>query len=330
MTYNFCTLFDSYYFSRGIVLYNSLKANCENFHLYIFAFDDIAHQKLISLNLNNVTVISLSEFEDKELLEVKNKRSKAEYCWTSTASTILYAIKSFNLESCTYIDADIYFYSDPKELFEEIAEASIALTLHNYSELYDQSSTSGKYCVQFVYFKNDLNGIAALEWWRRACIDWCYARLENGKFGDQKYLDDWTERFDNVHVVKNMGAGLALWNAQRFKIDVENSKIIISDINTGRVDNLIFYHFHGLKCQITNSDIIIEATKFRLDTQLKEIIYTNYVNEIVKIDYPHIRELKLNFGELTPIVRFFLPLHFLLKKSALLQKIKAIFVHSMK
>ncbi len=37
---NFCTLFDSRYMSRGMAMYESLKKHCNNFHLYIFAFDD--------------------------------------------------------------------------------------------------------------------------------------------------------------------------------------------------------------------------------------------------------------------------------------------------
>ncbi len=328
--YNFCTLFDRYYFSRGIALYESLKEHSDNFHLYIFAFDDESYQKLTKLNLEHTTIISLNEFEDQQLLAVKQTRTKAEYCWTTTSSTILYAIRKFNLESCTYIDADICFYSNPQEIFNEIGDASIALTLHNYSKLYDQSSTSGKYCVQFVYFKNDLNGIAALEWWRNACLDWCFARLENGKFGDQKYLDDWTERFKKVHVIKNLGAGIALWNAQRFNITKNDNEFFIHDFVSNKDYNLIFYHFHGLKYVIKNESIIVEATKFKFNSQLKELLYIPYIHKLSGIDNPDNINQNITFLELSPIAKLLLPIHFMLKKFIILQKIKALFVRSMK
>ena len=38
--YNFCTLFDSFYLTRGITMYKSLEKTGIDFHLYIFAFDD--------------------------------------------------------------------------------------------------------------------------------------------------------------------------------------------------------------------------------------------------------------------------------------------------
>ena len=52
-------------------MYESLKKFNSNFNLFIFAFDLKSYEILQSLNLEMVTVISLNEFEDKELLDVK-------------------------------------------------------------------------------------------------------------------------------------------------------------------------------------------------------------------------------------------------------------------
>ena len=85
--YHFCTLFDSFYLTRGVAMYNSLEECGTDFHLYIFAFDDVSFEILNQLNLKHATIISLKEFEDEKLLDVKPSRSKAEYCWTCTSST---------------------------------------------------------------------------------------------------------------------------------------------------------------------------------------------------------------------------------------------------
>ena len=90
---NYCTLFNTNYLTRALVMYDSMVATKANFHLYIFAFDDTVHDFFKNKYLrNNITVISLSELEDPELLKVKPTRSAGEYCWTSTSSVILYAI----------------------------------------------------------------------------------------------------------------------------------------------------------------------------------------------------------------------------------------------
>ena len=75
-----------------------------------------------------ITAISLKQFEDDKLLQIKSTRSAAEYCWTCTASTVLYAINTFSLEHCIYIDADMCFYSNPQSLIDEWSDKSILLT----------------------------------------------------------------------------------------------------------------------------------------------------------------------------------------------------------
>ncbi len=274
MTYNFCTLFDSNYLSRGIALYRSLEKHCKNFHLYIFAFDIKSYNILKILNLPKATVVSLSEFEDEKLLQVKPTRSIAEYCWTSTSSTILYVLENFNVDNCTYVDADVFFYSSPEPIFQELDDKSILITEHRYSPQYNKELKAGKYCVQFVTFKKDENGLKALRWWRDRCLEWCYARYEDGKFGDQLYLDDWTERFQGVHVMQHLGGGLAAWNVQQYDFKIVDEKIFGKEISTGKEFEVIFYHFHYLKFF---SDGKVELGRRTLSKQVLNIFYQDYI-----------------------------------------------------
>lgn len=288
--YTFCTLFDTHYFSRGLALYYSLEEHFPDFHIYIFAFNQKAYDLLCKLNLNNATIISLQEFEDDELIKIKPSRSIAEYCWTSTSSTILYVLEKYKVDSCTYLDADLYFYSSPKPLFDEMGDNSIFLTEHRYSPQYNKEVKSGKYCVQFITFKNDARGLEALKWWRERCLEWCYARYEDGKFGDQLYLDDWTERFDGVHVMKHLGGGLAAWNVQQYTFEKDKSKLMGTEISTGQTFEVIFYHYHYLKF-FTNGKI--ELGRRVLSENALSIFYKPYIkildslkHKLISLDSP--------------------------------------------
>ncbi len=278
---NFCTLFDSNYLSRGLALYYSLEQHCPVFKLYIFAFDDRAYKILTAMNLQHAVIISLREFEDEKLLAVKPTRNRAEYCWTSTSSTILYVLDHYQVESCTYLDADLFFYSSPEPIFTEMGEQSILLTEHRYSPQYNKEVKSGKYCVQFVTIKNDERGRQALEWWRDRCLEWCYAYYEDGKFGDQLYLDDWTERFSGTHVLQHLGGGLASWNVQQYEFNQQNGTFTGKHITTGETFPVIFYHFHYLRFY-TNGKV--ELGRRVLTQQVFDIFYKPYIRRLRELD----------------------------------------------
>ena len=106
-------------------MYESLNRHCKDFHLYVFAFNDECFSVLKSLYLANMTVISLPEFEDEELLKVKPTRSRGEYCWTCSSSTILYVLDNYDVDHCTYIDADLYFFASPQILLSRLHDPCI-------------------------------------------------------------------------------------------------------------------------------------------------------------------------------------------------------------
>ncbi|MFC1497547.1 glycosyl transferase [Verrucomicrobiota bacterium] len=219
------------------------------------------------MNLPDVTVIARREFEDIELLRIRKERTAVEYCWTCTPSIIKYILERYDLGMCTYLDADLYFYADPKDLIAEMDDKSVLITEHRFSPAYDRSADCGKYCVQFLTFKNNAVGMKVLEWWRKACNAWCFDRFEGGKFGDQKYLDDWPERFPCVHVLRNPGGGVAPWNVQQYDFKKASFEII-------------FFHFHQIKLY---ENRLIDFGNYKLAEYVINFFYRPYISHLERM-----------------------------------------------
>ncbi|WP_167321717.1 glycosyl transferase [Leptospira yanagawae] len=250
-----------------------------NSFIFIFAFDDSAFESLSKLSLSRVRVISLKEFENETLLSIKTSRSAGEYCWTCTPWVIKYCLENFEIGHCTYVDADLYFFANPQVLLDEVKDSSILITEHRYSERYDVTRTSGRFCVQFILFRNDTYGLTALHWWADKCIDWCYARFEDGKFGDQKYLDDWETRFEKVHVLNHLGGGVAPWNLQQYVLTYSSENSIrLIELSSGKEFDLVFYHFHEVKLKDGELDIVLYYEIPSASIAI-HILYFNYLKE---------------------------------------------------
>ena len=286
--FNFCTLFDHNYLSRGLVMYESLKAHCsEEFTLYILTTDDIAFKWLCENPHENIIVNSLADIKDAYpvLTRLEQERTRTEFNWTLSSFSIQFFLKTYNLPSMTYLDADLCFYSDPKILFEELKGESVIITPHNYTPCYDQSATSGRYCVQFMYFKNDEAGNKVLEWWRNACEECCSGTPIDGKFGDQKYLDDWLSRFPGlIHEEKHMGCGIAPWNVQQFDFEKNGNGINLINKITKQKTPLVFFHFHGTREYLAkNGKLIWNLNGYELSDFVKENLYRPYITKLEKL-----------------------------------------------
>ncbi len=233
---HFVTLFDSLFLPQGLALHLSMERHAGNYTLWILCVDDEAQEVLFKLDLPNIRLLQLSKLETPELLAVKPGRSKGEYCWTLTPFAPRFVFEAdAGVPRVTYIDADLWFRKNPEPIFREFDASgkSVLITDHAYAPEYDQSATSGQYCVQFMTFTRD-GGETVRKWWEQKCIEWCFARFEDGKFGDQKYLEDWPIRFENsVHLLTNKELMLAPWNATRFPYG-----------------NAVTWHFHDLRIVI--------------------------------------------------------------------------------
>ena len=265
-------------------MYDSLKKNISDFHLYIFAFDDLSYSILQSINPGHTTVISLQEFENPELLAVKEERTKAEYCWTCTSSVIDYVLQNFKVPNCTYLDADLVFYNSPSILTAEMDdEASVLITEHRFSSLAKiyEEERAGRFCVQFVTFNQNSESREILQTWKQQCIDWCYDRYENGKFGDQKYLDVWPEQYRHVHILKHLGGGVAPLNIQQYTLLEKDQSLWGMDKRTREKFPLVFYHFQYVKL-LKNGWVDI-GWHF-IPRRVKKMLYLPYIKRLLKIE----------------------------------------------
>lgn len=237
----FCTLFDSGYLIKGVAMLQSLKRFCSEAQVFVLCMDSATQEILEKLPLGDFVVcIPLADIEDDALLGVKNDRSVAEYCWTLSSCFPWYVLQQHSeIDLITYLDADLLFYSSVEPLFDEIGNSSIAIIEHRFSPQTAHFEVNGRFCVEWVTFRRDDEGMACLSRWREQCIEWCYNRVEDGKMGDQKYLDEWPDRYRGCYILLHTGAGVAPWNYSKYQFSVDRKGRIAVD-----GDLLIFYHFH--------------------------------------------------------------------------------------
>jgi hypothetical protein len=217
---HYVTIFDSNFVLSGLALHASLVAHGAPFRLWVLATDDLAIRQLERLALPHLSVIPLREVETPELLSVKGGRTVGEYCWTLTpfAPAAVFQ-RDPSVERVTYLDADLYFFDSPAGFLEELdgTTADVLVTEHAYAPEYDKTALSGRFCVQFLTFRNTPGGREVMRWWQDRCIEWCFDRNEEGRFGDQKYLERWPELFPSrVHVLRQVERTLAPWNVDHF------------------------------------------------------------------------------------------------------------------
>jgi len=281
-----CTLYNSLYLDKGLVLYDSLKECCPDYVLYVLCMDDRSYEVLSEINVERIVLIRLADFEKdiQSLNDAKQNRPFGEYCWTCTPFLILYVIEKYKESICTYIDADMYFYHDPQLLVNEMLDAgkSVMMVPHRFtSQNESEAQKVGTYCVEFNVFKNDPSGIEVLNHWCKQCLECCSNLGDGIHWGDQKYMDEWPVAFtDQVHVCEHPGAGVAPWNLEWYRNYDLATNTVVYQKNEVTVP-VVFYHFQSIayfsRKKINTN---VASNNPSVDYQMVEQIYEPYLRHI--------------------------------------------------
>lgn len=235
---HYCTLFDSKYLPQGLALYESLKRHSsEPLTLHVLPMDEECLNQLVRDRLSSISVTPLDAFEDWfDLVAVRKRRTFQEYCWTC-ASGFAWCVSCFGIDEVTYLDADTFFFGDPEQVFAEIGYRSIGIIPHRFPPHRKQMEVNGKFNVSWVTFRGPV-GLECLETWARQCREKC---SEKEGCGDQKYLDEWPEKFGSECAqIQNIGVGAAPWNLSQYNVTEEAGQVYLNGVP------LAMYHFHEL------------------------------------------------------------------------------------
>lgn len=277
----YCTLFDRRYLARGLVMLESLSRFLSpGDEIVILAMDTEAADVLQKVRRPAWTIVPLDGFEDREVLALREERPFREFCWTCTPALTAWMVgEALEDEIVIYVDADLMFYRDPRELLRELDESgTILIHEHRYSsDKLQHEGGSGRFNVGLVAFRVGNEARACVERWRRQVIERCELDPENGYCGDQGYLNEWPERYPGVRILQNIGGGVAPWNVNQYSVGRLGK---LPAVNGAPI---VFFHFHSLEMAITADFGLIAvnpAKGYLFPRQTRNILYRDYARRL--------------------------------------------------
>jgi hypothetical protein len=272
---SFCTVFDKYYLYQAVALYLSLKRVSIDFKLYALCLDDISYHIILELNISNLIPVSLDRIMNEEVRGLRERTTYPQFCWACQPLICEYILDEYKFEMITYLEADSLFFSNPNVLFEEMGDKSVTLASHNFPEGEDQSATAGKYITHFNAFKNDECGRKVLNEWKNNCFLYSNDNPPHFRPG-QLLMDDWPDKFDCIHVLKNIGAGVAPWNVESRDLKLLENKLYFGGTP------VVFYHFHKYARTVDGKHNLGD---YKISSNTIKLVYKEYVKSINKAKY---------------------------------------------
>jgi hypothetical protein len=273
----FCTYFDHNYLSRALLTIRSLRRFEPQTSIYILALSELCESILRELALPNVEIIPLAVLEKEypELASIKPTRSTIEYYFTLSPFLPHFLFSHTAADRITYIDGDLYFYASPRPILDQLQDASVAITPHRFSFDFRNHHVFGRFNVAWVTYRRCPEGLQCLDAYKTDCTAWCFDRVENGRFGDQKYLDAWPGRYPSLKIIEHKGFNLANWNIHNYMIRLKNNGVMIDD------DPLVFFHFASTQMRPDGSaEVIFQHRGGRSKAVLFEHVINPYTQEL--------------------------------------------------
>ena len=285
----YCSTFDSNYLARAIVLYDSIINKNQNALFAFCCIDDESACLLQALALPRSIVVPIQIYAPKELLALKSIRPYGEFCWTLKPVAQRYLLDIFPYsEWVIYVDADMMCFGNPDFCLPSI-NYHYSITPHRFHKDHAMFEDAvGKYNAGYVAARNSLNGKAIIDYWMEKCIESCSANPSENIYGDQKYLNQFSNQVDGIYICDARGVNAAPWNIMNYQLIIYKNKVQIDG------DQLLLYHFQGFRV-FENGIASLYTGKWIIPNNIIINIYTPYI-EALMLAYKKIKTVDPKFS----------------------------------
>jgi hypothetical protein len=281
MEINVATMFSREYIVQGLTMLNSFLRNNPNAKVWILALDVKTLTVISQVQPKSTHTILISKENElyQRFLYFQRSRSFAESIFSIKPHWVHYVLNKIRDEDIVlYIDADSYFFMELPNL-GLFKEASLILSPHYFPKNSDASAEVGRYNAGFVGFKKNNIGVKAVNLWCDLCNNWCFAYKSDGKFADQKYLDQISTNFINSVSETPFGINLGLWSfSSDTRVKIEKSGFQVGE------NKLISFHFHSIR--LSRNFIFMDLHRYQrlaCSRELYEKIYSPYVDDLKSV-----------------------------------------------
>lgn len=241
---HYCTYFDAGFLPQGLALWRSLQRHDAGAVLWVLALDEPAVAALHRLTAPDLRVVTLPEIEagDLALAAAKFSRSKMEYYFTLSPCWPRWLLRTRpEIEQLVYLDSDLMFFSSPQPIWDALNTGSMLFCAHRFPAWLRQLERHGRYNVGVLGWRRDATGLACLDWWRERCLEWCHDRIEPTRYADQKYLEEWPQRFTGVVECSHLGVNLGPWNWLNHCVTAKSGRVWVDG------QELVVFHFASMR-----------------------------------------------------------------------------------
>ncbi len=209
----YVTYFDRNYVACGVALLDSLFKVAPGTRIIVWALGVETERQLNAIYRHRLCVLE-PDYVAKRWPNLGNAPTPRLH-WETLAMrklclmlSILREMKAPN-ELLFYVDSDCMFNASPDKVLDAMASASIGISTHGFSPDKQDLVQYGIYNAGLMVLRNDELGRTCMREWADDCFRWCHARVEDGKFMNQGYLNRWPNRYPGVVMLDHPGRNLA-------------------------------------------------------------------------------------------------------------------------